>query len=432
MDLASSPARTVSRESVNRPHLWSAAAAGIAVAVGLLTINQFTARRIARDTSMLAALNLPEMSQGVVLQRRLARLPHSLMVYGSSELSFSEPTRADLFFRHYPAAGFQAILIGQAGDRCLLMLEEIAALGQRARGKKFVIFLSPNWFLAPAGLGAHSHSHRQFATKISPLQTTLLLLDSHLEGLLKEQIAFRLINSEDVINGTSPLLGNALAALRERSLLGSGIFHLEEPLLWLQAALFVWHDRWQTAQLAESCHAPSVPADKPQGGLPDWSDLVCGLNDELTQHGLATPYTLDLPGATPPAFLTEADPLHIYPRGDHAFLNRMNAATEWVDFELLLRTIEQTGAQVLLVEQPFNGSVLDACHVSAPMRRRYYDRLRDLAARHGVAQRDFSQFEGDRSFFSDLMHPSAKAWLYYDQALDAFYHLHTSRVPSHK
>jgi len=78
-------------------------------------------------------------------------------------------------------------------------------------------------------------------------------------------------------------------------------------------------------------------------------------------------------------------------------------------------------ARVLLLDQPFNGLYSESCGVTARARGQYYAKVRSLAGRYGMSLSDFSAYEDDRSFFRDEVHPSALAWIYYDQALDGFY-----------
>ena len=398
-------------------HLRAAGAAMLVAALGLFLLDQGARKQIRRHAVALAALNVPEVARGVELQRRLARLPGCLTVYGSSELTQYEPTRADLFFRDCPT-GFRVGVIGQPGDRCLLVLQELAALGDCARGRKFAVFLSPTWFIAPAGSHATEHLQRQFARDFSPVQTGLLLLDKRLDAPLKAAIARRLMDRADVIRESSPLLAGAMDAVQGASPWQGVYFRLLTPLLALQTEVLRWQDRRRTAGL----EIPSSPPPTPHGSSPDWAALRTNIERDLAQRGTATPYSLDLPGGSPMEFQAEAARLPLYPHGNREFLRRLDASPEWTDLRLLLRTIRCLGAHVLLVEQPFNGSVYDACHIDAATRRQFYDRVRAEADAHGVPLRDFSGFEEDRSFFSDLVHPSAKAWIDYDQVLDRFYH----------
>ena len=397
-------------------HLWAAGAAVLVTALVLAALDRADTDAIKRQTTVLAALNLPEASRGVALQREIARLPRCLPVYGSSELSNFQPTRADLFFRAHPAAGFRVVVIGQPGDRCLHLLQELAALGDGVRGRKVAIFLSPTWFIAPVNSRRQEHMQRQFSREFSPLQTALLLLNPRLDATLKAAVADRLMEHADSVADSSELLARALAVR------AADDTRLLEPLLAAQAAVSGWQDRWRTAQLAAARPAPPAPAELPDEGAVQWNEAFENLDQDLKQRGRSTPYSFDLPEGASPEFAGQPVNLSLYPHGNREFLARVDASTEWNDLDLLLRTIQRIGACALVVAQPFNGSVYDACRIDASARRRYYDRVHALAKARGVPSGDFSAFEGDRSFFSDLVHPSAKAWIYYDQLLDRFYH----------
>ncbi len=400
-------------------YLWAALAALPVVLLAAALFYRHAEKQIEAHTAALAALNIADCSRGVALQHRIARQPDTLLVYGSSELSNFEPTRADLFFRAHPEAGFKACVIGQPGDRCLFILQELAALGESIHGRKVVIFLSPNWFVAPEEALA-SRRQRQFEANFSPVQTSLFLLNERVQPSLKKQIALRLLDRQGAIAEISPILARELADYRAPKPLQTALSWLSRPLLLVQAGVFRWQDCCHTAQLASSSASLFDPACSPSGPL-DWTGLNRDVESTLMQRGISTPFSLDLPGTPPPAFLTEASPLRLYPKSDQEFLQRLSDSREWTDLDLLLQTIRRLRAHVLLVSQPFNGTFYDSLHVSTQARMAYYERVRALADGRGIALSDFSAFEGDRSFFADLLHPSAKAWLSYDRTMMRFY-----------
>ena len=51
----------------------------------------------------------------------------------------------------------------------------------------------------------------------------------------------------------------------------------------------------------------------------------------------------------------------------------------------------------------------------------YYKKLANLIRPSGSPLLEYADHEGDRFFFNDSGHPSAKAWIYYDEALDRFH-----------
>ncbi len=197
-------------------------------------VEKYAEVRLRHEAAKLASLNLPEAIRSSVLQREILSLPHCLPVYGSSEMAIVQPTRSDLFF-HRQADRFDVRLVGQAGDRCLPMLQELAALGPTARGKKVAVFLSPGWFLPGPPTGAHDHSaHQQFAAAFSPLQAGETMLNGALNPALKRWIAVRLLNYDKVIRARSPLASVALRSLAARAPARQAFFRVLVLLLEVQ------------------------------------------------------------------------------------------------------------------------------------------------------------------------------------------------------
>ena len=80
-------------------------------------------------------------------------------------------------------------------------------------------------------------------------------------------------------------------------------------------------------------------------------------------------------------------------------------------------------ASPLLLNMPLDGEGFDRFGISAEARAEFYDRLEALAARYDFPLVDFRDHDEDRRFLADTHdHLSAAGWLYYDAALDDFYH----------
>ena len=110
-------------------------------------------------------------------------------------------------------------------------------------------------------------------------------------------------------------------------------------------------------------------------------------------------------------------------KGDAEFLANLQLAREWGDFELLLRSLRESGAQPLLLSMPLNGTWLEKNGVSRAARAQYLTRLRALAQRYGVPLEDFEAHEQDPRFLADHHdHLSIEGWMYYNRALDDFFH----------
>jgi D-alanine transfer protein len=106
-----------------------------------------------------------------------------------------------------------------------------------------------------------------------------------------------------------------------------------------------------------------------------------------------------------------------------SFVKTVAHAKEWTDLELLVRTFGELGAQPLLLSMPVEDIRLEVYGVSPAARTVYLRRLDQLAARYDVALLDFRDHEKDPAFLVDFLdHLSPQGWLYYNKALDDFYH----------
>jgi D-alanine transfer protein len=72
---------------------------------------------------------------------------------------------------------------------------------------------------------------------------------------------------------------------------------------------------------------------------------------------------------------------------------------------------------------PIPGTFWEQCGVSWSSRQAYYNKVRFLARRYNCPVADFADHDGDADFLLvPRNHPSAKGWMFYDRALDDFFH----------
>src|SRR5262249_16311632 len=108
---------------------------------------------------------------------------------------------------------------------------------------------------------------------------------------------------------------------------------------------------------------------------------------------------------------------------DAAFRTRIATAEEWTDLELLFRTLEEAGAQPLILSMPIDNTLGNVRGVSRSAYQPYYDNLAPLTHRYHVPLADFEDHDSDPTFLiAHTEHPSPKGWTYYDRALDDFFH----------
>jgi D-alanine transfer protein len=108
---------------------------------------------------------------------------------------------------------------------------------------------------------------------------------------------------------------------------------------------------------------------------------------------------------------------------DAAFRARIAAASEWIDLELLFRAVTELGAQPLILSMPIDNTRHDMRGVSRSARQVYYERMSQLAQRYHFPLIQFEDHDADPGFLiAHREHPTPQGWMYYDRALDDFFH----------
>jgi D-alanine transfer protein len=222
---------------------------------------------------------------------------------------------------------------------------------------------------------------------------------------LKRNIASRMLKFPSTLKN-SPFLEFAL------KLLASG--------RWLDRALFcvVWPvGKLQTTILHLQDHLAAFnyirykikPAPLRRLRTLDWPQLVASVSEKTTVAKVTIASSLK----------EEASP----GRRDVTFRNDMNGSSGWIDLELLLRTLATVQARPLLLSMPIPGDFYDQKGVSRSAREDYYAKLRKLVQSYHFPLIEFKGHDEDPVFlYRHKSHLTAKGWIYYDNALDDFYH----------
>jgi D-alanine transfer protein len=111
----------------------------------------------------------------------------------------------------------------------------------------------------------------------------------------------------------------------------------------------------------------------------------------------------------------------IRPAKDAAFRARLATASEWTDLDLLFRTLTELRARPLILSMPIDAYI--APGVSRSAHEVYYDRMREVARRYHFPLVEFEDHDADPTFLiARREHPTPKGWMYYNRALDNFFH----------
>lgn len=350
-----------------------------------------------RYVHVLAPMLFPEKNQGIELQKLAFGQSDLLPFYGSSELVRPAPNKAADFFRTYPT-GFNVFPVGKAGAASLIMLQKLAAMGSDLRGKKVVISISPTWFFhedIPA---------KYYDGNFSLLQAGELVYSRHLSFALKRDVARRMLEFPKTVE-KSVLLTFSLRQLASDSPLNRAMYYCAVPFGLLENGILRMQDHFEMLYyLCKECwqlrprvrHAPQTI---------DWNKLMADAASQVRKHN-------------------DSDPEFIGPEnGAELFVKGEQNAQEWIDFELLLRGLNQLRARPLLLSIPIDGRYFDRFGVGPGFRDLYYKRIRALAQAHHVPIVNFEGHDLDEDFLAGHHdHLTDKGWLYFDKAIDDFYH----------
>jgi D-alanine transfer protein len=385
------------------PHLFSGIiASGLAAAI--LFATAMVAAHVEDTTLPSTASELfPLKNQGLAFQRAAARAGDVLPLYGSSELVLPVPEKATNFFRTAPT-GFRVSPVGSGGTSSLIILQKVGALGSDFRGKKIAISLSPSWFFTQAT------RWNAYEGNFSVLAASELAFGTVLDFKLKRDIALRMLQCPSTVQ-KRPLLEFALRRLASGRWIDRVLFCALWPIGKMQTTLLELQDHFAALIHIKRELKPAPPN---HSEIVDWPKLIAEMNDVTTS------------GGDNPKQSSSSDKQTISNR-EVAFRNDMNAAPAWIDLELLLRTLAEVHARPLLLSMPVAGQLYDQTGVSRSTRELYYTKLRAIVQRYNFELIEFKEHDEDPAFlYRQASHLAAKGWIFYNRALDDFFH---GRIP---
>ena len=399
-------------------HLRIAGAAFAAAILLVVTVRIGVQRQLQSRLESFASSSPTMRMNGNLLQRAAFADQGTLPIYGSSELDQPADNRPDVFFRHRPT-GFDVFSEGHAGTTCLMLMQKIAAAGSAVRGRKTVVFLSPSWFARP---GVTEHT---VTANLPTAQLSAWVFNSPLSLSLKEKLARRLRHFPDATKG-QPLLTSAVRALSERKWKDRWFFAGLWPLGKMQSELSLDFESetllWNLCKHPQRFHHDpgAGAATGPTPKLP-WKELAARAEAKDRARNDGTAYSVtSLDAGTG---LKREVRLHPQTPGsrDGEFTTKLRSAEEWHDLKLMTEVLRDLGVHALFISQPINGKFYDSAGISTQGREFYYKKLANLVHPSGFPLLEYVDHENDKFFFNDSGHPSAKAWIYYDEALDRFY-----------
>ncbi|MEA3208948.1 MAG: D-alanine transfer protein [Chthoniobacter sp.] len=346
---------------------------------------------------------IEEKLQGVALQKQAFAQPDLLVVYGSSELVKEMPNNASQFFADYPT-GFRVFPVGKPGAASLIVLQKIAAVGRTIRDRKLAYSISPGWFFS------ETVDPTFYVGNFSPLQALEVAFSTDLSRELKRDIARRMLAFPKTLE-EHDMLAFALERLAGDTLVDRAIYGLSRPLGYLSQLVGRTQDHFEAAlHILDEDEKLSTESKRGLRAL-NWNEVL----KRAAQFGNAT--------------AVQAKKNEVARRKASkvsrakTFLQAIANAKEWTDIELLMRTCAELGAKPLLLSMPVEDIRLEVYGLAPSARTAYLDRLDGLADRFDFPLLDFREHQADPAFMVDFLdHLSAEGWLYYNKALDDFFH----------
>lgn len=346
-------------------------------------------------------------SLGTTLQHEAFARTDQLPIYGSSELIRPVPDKAGLFFRDYPT-GFAVYPVGRPGTDSFLFLQRIASLGPVSRGKCIALSLSPTWFY----LG--HPTEEAYASNFSRAQALGALLNPQFSAGLRREIARHLLAHPAPLE-RDRLLRFFATRLARGSWTDRVACAALRPLAHLEQGIHTIQDRCEVAlYIARHIPAARAPAASHKPAAPDWEHLIA----EATERSAANSYS----GA-------ESTPIAGKSR-EEVFRECLERGAEWDEFELLLRGLRELHMKTLVLCMPPQQTYYTRTGVSPKALALFSEKIRAVSARWGAEAETFDDHTDDLRFeIGHGDHLSNRGWMYYNRALDQFYHAHHGHGP---
>jgi D-alanine transfer protein len=392
------------------PHLFSALVGLLLLAAALAGGQAYAQLVERRYIYSIAPVPFRQKYEGSALQREALRHPDLLVVYGSSEVDIADPFSLGRIFRLYPT-GFAPFVVGGAGAESLIYLQRLAATEGDLRGKKVVISLSPQFFTAPA------YWAQAYDANFSRLDAYETAFSTEFSFALKQRLARRILNYPNALN-KDPLLKFALETLVDKSPWGAWLYYSLLPLGRLQILILELQDHWATLNfIGDQDHLdPVVPRRQAQL---NWDTLLSHADQSYLQRSDSNPFGFENSqwqkyGSK---WISSKNSLT-----DDKFLRALNQSRGWTDLALLLHVLKEAHARPLILSIPFPGRYMDYLGVSFAARQVYYQRLNEVVESYGMPLEDFEAYDEDDNFQIDPNgHLSSRGWIFYAEAIDAFY-----------
>jgi len=351
-----------------------------------------------------------EKNQGLILQKKATGAEDNILIYGSSELSSltDKPVNPINFFQG-KKDGFQVNLIGRGYCQSIIHAMNIGALGDKLQGNKVVIILSPQWF-SKEGLTADN-----FEKNFSELHFYAFMFNKELDPSLKLALADRVSKLTGADESLIPV--NKYCKLyKQNTLLSKGLLYALLPYYKAKYYLLSIKDKINADRLLSAAGNNKVNHSTPQETAFDWEE----------ERNKAVSYAQSETGNN--SYYIQNDYFDTYIgegleefKGSYKDMSYIDSP-EYGDLKILLSVCNNLHLQPLIVSVPVHGKWYDYCEFDKKNRQSYYKNINAIVKTYDFKIADFSSHEYEPYFLKDVMHIGWKGWVYFDEAIDEYYH----------
>ena len=383
------------------PHLYSGIISLLILVIALVGFDFYARSLEQKYVNALAPLNLNQTINGIALQRAALNQSDLLPVYGSSEITMIDTKYdAEKFFASYPT-GFTVFDVANLGAASLTMAQDLAALGPDLRGKKIVISF------APATFTMSKLPPDYYAGNFSPLHAYELFFSPYLDTTLKIDAAKRMSDFPDTLK-SDLFLHFAIIQIKNPSRMNRILYYLSWPLGELQIMTMQLQDH---AEVIAYIWSHSIDANvKMIPQTIDWYAAFASALSEQKQYTVSNPLGVEddrwwwYQHVITNPILSGSQ--------DKGFINRVESHPEWIDLDILLRVLQESGAQPLNLSRPMHVHLWEALGVSEQAQNTYYVKLDDIVNKYHMPLVDYQQYGTDIYFSIDQgAHTSRYGWV---------------------
>lgn len=327
---------------------------------------------------------------------------NSILVLGSSELNNAKEASYPGNLFDNGNSDFNMVFVGYGSYCSLQHALYLGALSKSLPQKKVVLIVSPQWFD-----NTNTLTPGAFSSRFSQRAFDGFIKNKQISGDTKRQIVDR---CETMLSADAHEQ-NVVRMYDAAYLKGSYNF-LDRLYLFTDNLFWIVKTKRDVVRYVRQDKTPVNPEVKAESI--DFDQLMASEEKEGKANSTNNPFYID------DTYYNKNVSNILYYK-DKATGRTLTNSAEYGDLDLFLQVCKETGVQPLLVCLPVNGYYYDYMNFSQSERKQYYQNIRDIASKYGVALADFSSDEYTKYFFVDTWHIGWKGWTAVDKSIYEFY-----------